>query len=78
MTVGMYEAKAKLPELARRAQGGEEVIITHRGKPLVRLQPIRTAVDPAEWAEAVASLGRRFGVRATPTEVKEWVDEGRP
>lgn len=36
-TVGLFEAKNKLSELANVAAGGEEVVITRHGKPLVRL-----------------------------------------
>ena len=42
MTVTMFEAKTNLSELVRKAQAGEEVIITsgRERKPMVRLQPI--------------------------------------
>lgn len=36
-TVGLFEAKNKLSELASLAASGEEVVITRHGKPLVRL-----------------------------------------
>ena len=43
MTVTIFEAKTKLSELVRKAQAGEEVIITSgRDKqPVARLQPIQ-------------------------------------
>ncbi len=46
MTVTMFEAKTNLSELVRKAQAGEEVIITsgRERKPMVRLQP----VEPVE------------------------------
>jgi prevent-host-death family protein len=47
-TVSLVEAKAHLSELAELAAVGEEVIITKRGKPVVRLSPPavpRQAVD---------------------------------
>lgn len=42
MTVTIFEAKTKLSELVRKAQAGEEIIITSgRDKsPVARLQPI--------------------------------------
>jgi prevent-host-death family protein len=37
-TVGMNEAKAKLPELVERAAGGEEILIADAsGRPVARL-----------------------------------------
>jgi prevent-host-death family protein len=39
--VGMHEAKTQLSRLVERAEAGEEVIITRRGKPAARLVPER-------------------------------------
>ncbi len=33
-------AKARLPELIRRAEAGEEIVVARRNKPVVRLVPI--------------------------------------
>lgn len=41
ITVGMHEAKTTLSRLVKAAQSGEEVLITQRGKPAVKLQPVR-------------------------------------
>jgi prevent-host-death family protein len=35
--VGMHEAKTNLSKLVERVEGGEEVVITRRGEPAVRL-----------------------------------------
>ena len=37
----MHEAKTQLSRLVERAEAGEEVIITRRGKPAARLVPER-------------------------------------
>lgn len=42
-TFGMHQAKTHLSELVERALAGEEVVITRRGEPAVRLTPARTA-----------------------------------
>lgn len=39
--VGMHEAKTNLSKLVERAEGGEEIVITRRGEPAVRLVPER-------------------------------------
>ena len=36
----MHEAKTKLSQLVERAQAGEDVVITRRGKPVARLVPV--------------------------------------
>jgi prevent-host-death family protein len=35
--VNLSDAKARLSELVRRAEGGEEVTITRRGKPVTKI-----------------------------------------
>lgn len=35
--IGIYAARAKFSELIERAAGGEEVVITRHGRPIVRL-----------------------------------------
>jgi len=44
----MSEAKAQLTELARRAEAGEEIVLTRRGHPAVKLVPATPRNDPAE------------------------------
>ena len=47
-TVALAEAKARLSELIERAEAGETVSITRRGKPVARIvaeQPARKAID---------------------------------
>jgi prevent-host-death family protein len=39
--VGMHEAKTQLSKLVERAEAGEEIVITRRGEPAVRLVPAR-------------------------------------
>jgi prevent-host-death family protein len=40
--VGMHEAKTNLSQLVERALEGEEIVLTRRGEPAVRLVPERT------------------------------------
>jgi prevent-host-death family protein len=60
-TVGIFEAKAKLSEICEQvARSGESVVVTRRGKPLVRIEPAE--IDRGSvWedrAEYVAHRGR--------------------
>ena len=43
--VGVRELRENLSAWLDRAAGGEEVVITERGKPKARLSPLRTAED---------------------------------
>jgi prevent-host-death family protein len=40
--IGMHEAKTHLSQLVERALGGEEIVLTRRGVPAVRLVPERS------------------------------------
>jgi prevent-host-death family protein len=42
ISVGMHEAKTSLSRLVNAAQAGEEVVITRRGEPVVKLEPVRS------------------------------------
>jgi prevent-host-death family protein len=45
MRIPVSEAKAQLTELVRRAEAGDEVILTRHGQPAVRLVPLSHATD---------------------------------
>ena len=47
MQVSVTEAKGQLTELVRRAEAGEEVILTRHGHAAVRLVPIKRVRDRA-------------------------------
>jgi len=57
MNVPISEAKARLTDLVRRAEAGDEVVLTRHGRPVVRLSPVagrkadgldgRAALEPA-------------------------------
>lgn len=41
MKLSVKEAETQLSELVRRAEGGEEVVLTRRGQDIVRLTPVQ-------------------------------------
>jgi prevent-host-death family protein len=45
-TVSVYNARAEFSRLIERALRGEEIVITRRGKPAVRLVPVEKAQPP--------------------------------
>jgi prevent-host-death family protein len=56
--VGVHEAKTTLSELLRRVAEGEEVVITHSGRPVARLVPVQR--------RAPRVLGRDAGLFEVP------------
>jgi prevent-host-death family protein len=45
MRVSVSEAKGQLTDLVRRAEAGDEVILTRHGHAAVRLMPVKTVPD---------------------------------
>jgi prevent-host-death family protein len=48
MDVAISEAKAQLTDLVRRAEAGEDVVLTRHGHPAVRLVPVKRKPTPEE------------------------------
>jgi prevent-host-death family protein len=60
--IPVSEAKGRLTDLVRRAEAGEEVILTRHGRPAVRLVPVRAVADRAE-RRRLLEAARREGSR---------------
>ena len=54
--IGAFEAKNKLSALLDRAERGEEIVITRRGRPVAKLVPVGPGRDPRRVREAIAGL----------------------
>jgi prevent-host-death family protein len=82
--VSAAEAKAHLSELLDRAERGEEIVITRRGRPVARISaagPDHDVAAARAAAEELLALRDRLGaegVRAfSLDELRELRDEGR-
>ena len=79
--IGLFEAKNKLSELVDRAERGEEVVITRRGKPVARLVPMQAKRDVEKARAAgkrILELAREMNFQSVTWE--DWRklrDEGR-
>jgi prevent-host-death family protein len=84
MRVPVSDAKGQLTELVRRAEAGEEVILTRHGHAAVRLVPVRTMPDrKARRAllEAVrASVAGKVAAGPSATRSQDFLydDDGLP
>jgi prevent-host-death family protein len=65
MEISVTDAKAQLTELVRRAEAGDEVVLTRHGHPAVRLVPVKRPVDQASRRALLEEL-RAASVNATP------------
>ena len=65
MQISVSAAKDQLTELVRRAEAGDEVVLTRHGHPAVRLVPMSPKPDRAMRRAALDEL-LRASVKATP------------
>ena len=81
--VGMFEAKTHLSALVEEVEKGGQVVITRHGKPVAKLVRAEAELTPEEIEErrkaieGLRELSRRINIRATPEEIKSWINEGR-
>lgn len=67
MKVSVSDAKAQLTDLVRRAEAGEEVVLTRHGKPAVRLAPVEKLAQSADQRRAIIErISREAAAKATP------------
>lgn len=66
MKVTVTDAKGQLTELVRRAEAGEEIVLTRHGKVAVRLVPARPPVGQASRRALIASLRKAAAAKASP------------
>jgi prevent-host-death family protein len=61
MRIPVSEAKRRLTELARRAEAGDEIILTRHGQPIVRLVSVR-AIPEREARRRLLETARASGI----------------
>ncbi len=66
MRVTVSEAKAQLTDLVRRAERGEEVVLTRHGHAAVRLVPVAAKPSAAEKAAVLESVRKSAAKKARP------------
>ncbi len=83
MQIAVSEAKAQLTDLVRRAQAGDDVVLTRHGRPTVRLVPVDANPAEAEKRAAIEAIRARVAERAVfrPADRShDWLydDDGLP
>ncbi len=64
MEIPVSEAKALLTELVRRAESGEDVVLTRHGLPAVRLAPIVAGADRSARRQIMEAARRSGAAKA--------------
>jgi prevent-host-death family protein len=64
MRVSVTDAKGQLTDLVRRAEAGDEIILTRHGRPAVWLAPVHAPVDRATRRKLMDAAGRSGAAKA--------------
>jgi prevent-host-death family protein len=80
MKISVTDAKSKLNGLVRRAEAGDDIVITHHGKPAVRLVPITVRPTIAEKKALLAQVHGKpsKGPSAARSQDFLYGDDGQP
>jgi len=65
MHISVSDAKGHLTELVRRAEAGDEVILTRRGHAVARLVPVATAGDKKSRRALLEAARASGGAKAS-------------
>ncbi len=82
--VSVTEAKGQLTDLVRRAEAGEEVVLTRHGNPAVRLAPVKPTPDGAmrrkllDSVRTAAAMKAQAGPEAARSQDFLYGDDGLP
>lgn len=66
MQIPVSEAKGQLTDLVRRAEAGEDVVLTRHGHPAVRLMPVRERPDRASRRKLLEAMRDAVAAKALP------------
>jgi prevent-host-death family protein len=66
MQLAITEAKARLTDLVRRAEAGEDVVLTRHGHAVVRLIAMHAKPSAKDKAELIAAIRARAALKAAP------------
>ncbi len=78
MNVGIYEAKSKLSRLVERAEAGEEIVLTRRGRAIAKIVGVAppSSRDREALLREVRALSRKVKIPKR-ISIQELVSEGR-
>lgn len=66
MEVSVTDAKARLTDLVRRAEAGDDIVLTRRGRPAVRLVAVRPDISPEERLRRIQEIADRAAAKILP------------
>ena len=75
--IGIYDARSRLSELVGRVEAGEEVVLTRRGKPVVRMVAAKARREGSGAASVarIKALSKRLNIRVD--SLRDLIEAGR-
>jgi len=64
--ISVSDAKGQLTELVRRAEAGEDIVLTRHGHDVIRLAPVREGVAPGRRRQVLSEIIASAAAKATP------------
>lgn len=64
--ISVSDAKGQLTELVRRAEAGEDIVLTRHGHDVIRLAPVRAAKKPGTRRRRLEEISVAAAAKATP------------
>ena len=82
MRISVSEAKAQLTELVRRAEAGEEIVLTRHGQDVARIAGVKSRRVDAAGRRAALEAARAAGPDGGPSAARsqDWLydEDGLP
>ena len=66
MQIPVSDAKGQLTELVRRAEAGDDIILTRHGHAAVRLVPVKTRTDRKSRRQVIETIRKASAGKASP------------
>lgn len=71
-TISMLEFRKDAEQIIRQVQAGERLVLTYRGKPVARLEPVlETVADASDRFYTLYQLADQEGMSLTNKEIDE-------
>ncbi len=64
--ISVSDAKGQLTDLVRRAEAGEDIVLTRHGHDVIRLAPVRIAKQPGTRRRRLEEISAFAAAKATP------------
>ncbi|MHB1102778.1 MAG: type II toxin-antitoxin system Phd/YefM family antitoxin [Devosia sp.] len=66
MNISVSDAKAQLTDLVRRAEEGEEIILTRHGRSVARIGPVKARLSPEERRKIIDEIVKEASGKGLP------------